>query len=148
MTDAEGEMLNVHGVNCLRVFPATGPVIWGARTMAEAASEWKYIPVRRLALHLEESIRRGTQWALFETNDESLWGQLRTNIGAFMHKLFRQGAFQGKTPNEAFFIKCDRDTTTPIDIQNGLVNILVGFAPLKPAEFLIIRIQQAAGQQE
>ncbi|MCT0198348.1 phage tail sheath subtilisin-like domain-containing protein [Synechococcus sp. CS-1325] len=149
MTDAQNGRLNPIGLNCLRSFPVTGNLVWGARTMAGAdllASEWKYLPVRRLALYLEESLYRGTQWVVFEPNDEPLWAQIRLNIGAFMQNLFRQGAFQGRSPREAYIVKCDRETTTQNDINLGIVNILVGFAPLKPAEFVVIRIQQMAGQ--
>jgi uncharacterized protein len=151
MTDGENGQLNPLGVNCLRTFPVYGNIVWGARTLAGAdrlASEWKYIPVRRLALFIEESLYRGTQWVVFEPNDEPLWAQIRLNIGAFMHNLFRQGAFQGASPREAYFVKCDRDTTTQNDIDRGIVNILVGFAPLKPAEFVIIKLSQIAGQVE
>jgi len=112
------------------------------------ADEYKYVPVRRLALYIEESLYRGTQWVVFEPNDEPLWAQIRLNIGAFMHGLFRQGAFQGKTPRDAYFVKCDKETTTQNDIDLGIVNIVVGFAPLKPAEFVIIKIQQIAGKIE
>jgi hypothetical protein len=149
MTDAENGLLNPLGINCLRTFPVFGPVVWGARTLRGAdvaADEYKYVPVRRLALFLEESIYRGTKWVVFEPNDEPLWAQIRLNVGAFMHNLFRQGAFQGRTPREAYFVKCDKETTTQNDINLGIVNILVGFAPLKPAEFVIIKIQQMAGQ--
>jgi phage tail sheath protein FI len=104
------------------------------------------VPVRRLALYIEESLYRGTQWVVFEPNDEPLWAQIRLNIGAFMNSLFRQGAFQGSSPREAYLVKCDRETTTQDDINRGVVNILVGFAPLKPAEFVVISIQQLAGQ--
>jgi len=149
LTDPENGELNPLGVNCLRVFPAAGPVVWGARTLVgddRLASEWKYLPIRRLALFLEESLYRGTQWVVFEPNDEPLWAQIRLNLGAFMQNLFRQGAFQGQTPREAYFVKCDKETTTQTDVNLGIVNILVGFAPLKPAEFVIIKIQQIAGQ--
>lgn len=149
LTDDENGELNPLGINCLRAFPVIGRVVWGARTLEGAdrlASEWKYIPVRRLALFIEESLYRGTQWVVFEPNDEPLWAQIRLNVGAFMQNLFRQGAFQGKTPREAYFVKCDKETTTQNDINLGIVNILVGFAPLKPAEFVIIKIQQMAGQ--
>ncbi|MBW7881370.1 MAG: phage tail sheath family protein [Caldilineaceae bacterium] len=149
MTDGENGLLNPLGVNCLRGFPVIGNVAWGARTMEGAdrlASEWKYVPVRRLALYIEESLYRGTQWVVFEPNDEPLWAQIRLNVGAFMQDLFRQGAFQGSSPREAFFVKCDRTTTTQSDIDRGIVNVHVGFAPLKPAEFVVIRIQQIAGQ--
>jgi Bacteriophage tail sheath protein len=149
LTDGEQGRLNPLGVNCLRTFPITGHVVWGARTLEGAdrlASEWKYVPVRRLALFLEESLYRGTQWVVFEPNDEPLWSQIRLNVGAFMHNLFRQGAFQGQSPREAYLVKCDKETTTQTDINLGIVNIVVGFAPLKPAEFVILRIQQLAGQ--
>jgi uncharacterized protein len=151
LTDAENGELNPLGVNCLRTMPAAGAVVWGARTLQGSdrlASEWKYIPVRRTALFIEESLYRGTQWVVFEPNDEPLWAQIRLNLGAFMHNLFRQGAFQGKTPKEAYFVKCDKETTTQTDINLGVVNIVVGFAPLKPAEFVVIKIQQMAGQIE
>jgi len=151
MTDGQNGVLNPLGLNCLRTFPVAGNLVWGARTLAGAdllASEWKYLPVRRLALYLEESLFRGTQWVVFEPNDDQLWSQIRLNVGAFMQTLFRQGAFQGKSPREAYFVKCDRETTTQNDIDRGIVNILVGFAPLKPAEFVVLKIQQMAGQVE
>jgi phage tail sheath protein FI len=149
LTDDENGRLNPLGLNCIRSFPVFGNVVWGARTLAGAdalASEWKYGPVRRVALFLEESLYRGTQWAVFEPNDESLWAELRLNIGAFMQNLFRQGTFQGRTPKEAYFVKCDKETTTQNDINLGIVYVLIGFAPLKPAEFVILQIQQMAGQ--
>ena len=149
LTDMEIGELNQLGMNCLKAFPSVGNVVWGARTLQGKdllASEWKYTPVRRLALFLEESLFRGTQWVVFEPNDEPLWSQIRLNVGAFMHSLFRQGAFQGSSPRDAYFVKCDKETTTQNDINNGIVNILVGFAPLKPAEFVILKIQQIAGQ--
>ncbi|MCR9143987.1 MAG: phage tail sheath subtilisin-like domain-containing protein [bacterium] len=149
LTDAENGELNPLGVNCLRVKPPAGRLIWGARTTVgddATASEWKYVPVRRLALNIEESLFRGTQWVVFEPNDEPLWAQIRLNVGAFMQDLFRKGAFQGTSPNEAYFVKCDREVNPQNDIDKGIVNILVGFAPLKPAEFVIIKLQQIAGQ--
>lgn len=149
LTDPENGVLNQLGINCLRALPAAGRVVWGARTLEgndRLASEWKYIPVRRTALFIEESLYRGTQWVVFEPNDEPLWAQIRLNLGAFMNTLFRQGAFQGKTPREAYFVKCDAETTTQNDINAGIVNIVVGFAPLKPAEFVVIKIQQIAGE--
>jgi len=149
LTDPENGELNPLGVNCLRAMPAANRVIWGSRTLQgndRLASEWKYIPVRRVALYIEESLYRGTQCVVFEPNDEPLWSQIRLNVGAFMHTLFRQGAFQGTTPKDAYFVKCDKETTTQNDIDRGIVNILVGFAPLKPAEFVVIKIQQIAGQ--
>jgi phage tail sheath protein FI len=149
MTDGENGILNPLGLNCLRTFPISGHVVWGSRTLEGAdqlASEWKYIPVRRLALYIEESLFRGTQWVVFEPNDEPTWAQIRLNLGAFMQNLFRQGAFQGQSPRDAYFVKCDKETTTQDDINRGVVNIVVGFAPLKPAEFVVIKIQQIAGQ--
>ncbi|MGD8909786.1 MAG: phage tail sheath subtilisin-like domain-containing protein [Chromatiales bacterium] len=151
LTDAENGQLNPLGMNCLRNFDIFGNVCWGARTLVGAdqqASDWKYVPVRRIALFIEESLFRGTQWVVFEPNDEPLWAQIRLNVGSFMHGLFRQGAFQGGSPREAYLVKCDKETTTQADINRGIVNILVGFAPLKPAEFVIIKIQQLAGQIE
>jgi phage tail sheath protein FI len=149
ISDAENGSLNPKAINCLRTLPTYGNVVWGARTLDgdnNRGSEWKYIPVRRMALYLEESLFRGTQWVVFEPNDEPLWAQIRLNINAFLQTLFRQGAFQGSTPREAYFVKCDRTTTTQADINMGIVNIHVGFAPLKPAEFVVLRIQQIAGE--
>ena len=149
LTDLENGALNPLGVNVLRTFPVYGNISWGARTMEGAdqmASEWKYIPVRRTALFIEESLYQGLKWVVFEPNDDPLWAQIRLNVGAFMHNLFRQGAFQGSTPRDAYLVKCDSETTTQNDINAGVVNIIVGFAPLKPAEFVIIKIQQLAGQ--
>jgi phage tail sheath protein FI len=149
LTDAEIGVLNPLAINALRVLPVYGPVSWGARTLAGAdqmADDYKQNSVRRLALYMEESLFRGTQWVVFEPNDEPLWSQIRLNVGAFMQDLFLKGAFQGTTPQQAYFVKCDSETTTQNDINNGIVNIAVGFAPLKPAEFVIIQIQQMAGQ--
>ena len=149
LTDDENGVINPIGINALRSFGVNGRVAWGARTLRGAdqlADEYKYVPVRRLALYIEESLYRGTQWVVFEPNDEPLWAQIRLNVGAFMQNLFRQGAFQGSTPREAYFVKCDKETTTQNDINLGIVNIVVGFAPLKPAEFVVIKIQQIAGQ--
>ena len=151
LTDDENGVINPIGINALRSFGVNGRVAWGARTLRGAdqlADEYKYVPVRRLALYIEESLYRGTQWVVFEPNDEPLWAQIRLNVGAFMQNLFRQGAFQGSTPREAYFVKCDKETTTQNDINLGIVNIVVGFAPLKPAEFVVIKIQQMAGQIE
>ncbi|PHM08298.1 phage tail sheath family protein [Nostoc sp. 'Peltigera malacea cyanobiont' DB3992] len=149
LTDPDNGELNPLGINCLRTLPAYGRVIWGSRTRNgddRLTDEWKYIPVRRFALFLEESLYRGTQWVVFEPNDEPLWAQIRLNLGAFMHTLFLQGAFQGRKPEDAYFVKCDKETTIQNDINLGIVNIIVGFAPLKPAEFVILKIQQIAGQ--
>ncbi len=148
-TNAENGVLNPLAINCLRNFPVYGSVCWGARTLFGAdqmADDYKYVPVRRLALYIEESLYRGTQWVVFEPNDEPLWAQIRLNVGAFMQELFRQGAFQGQTPKDAYFVKCDSETTPQDQINLGIVNIVVGFAPLKPAEFVIIQLQQMAGQ--
>jgi len=145
LTDDENGLLNPIGVNCLRTFPNIGRVVWGARTLRgsdQLADDYKYIPVRRLALFIEESLYRGTQWVVFSPNDESLWSQIRLNVGAFMQRQFRQGAFQGSSPRDAYFVKCDSETTTQDDINRGIVNIVVGFAPLLPAEFVIITVQQ------
>lgn len=151
LSDPENGVLNPLGLNALRNFPVFGNVSWGARTMVgadELTSEWKYVPVRRLTLFIEESLYRGTQFVVFEPNDEPLWGQIRLAVGSFMNNLFRQGAFQGASPDEAYLVQCDSSTTTQADIDLGIVNIRVGFAPLKPAEFVIIQIQQLAGQTQ
>lgn len=145
LTDEENGLLNPIAVNCLRSFPNIGRVVWGARTLRgsdQLSDDYKYVPVRRLALFIEESLYRGTQWVVFEGNDEPLWAQVRLSVGAFMQRLFRQGAFQGASPREAYFVKCDAETTTQDDRNRGIVNIVVGFAPLLPAEFVIISIQQ------
>jgi phage tail sheath protein FI len=149
LNDAENGSINPLGLNCFRTFPIYGSISWGARTLVGSdaeGSQWKYVPVRRLALYLEESLFRGTQWVVFEPNDEPLWAQIRLNLTSFMQGLFRQGAFQGATPKDAYLVKCDKETTTQDDINRGVVNILIGFAPLKPAEFVFIQIQQLAGQ--
>ncbi len=151
LSDPENGVLNPLALNALRTFPVFGSVSWGARTLVGAdalTSEWKYVPVRRLALFIEESLYRGTQFVVFEPNDEPLWAQIRLSVGTFMNNLFRQGAFQGQTPREAYLVRCNSSTTTQADIDLGIVNIIVGFAPLKPAEFVIIQIQQLAGQSQ
>lgn len=145
LTDDDNGLLNPIGVNCLRSFPGIGRVVWGARTLRgsdQLSDDYKYVSVRRLALYIEESLFRGTQWVVFEGNDEALWSQIRLAIGSFMQRLFLQGAFQGSSPREAYFVKCDAETTTQDDINRGIVNISVGFAPLQPAEFVMISIQQ------
>jgi phage tail sheath protein FI len=149
LTDAENGVLNPLGLNCFRTFPVYGSVLWGARTLVGAdaeTSQWKYVPVRRVALFIESSLYQGTQWVVFEPNDEPLWSAIRLNVGSFMQNLFIQGFFQGQTPAQAYFVKCDSETTTQTDIDNGIVNIVVGFAPLEPAEFVVIKIQQISGQ--
>jgi phage tail sheath protein FI len=151
LTDQENGDLNVQGINCLRQFKVYGDLVWGARTLQgsdQAGSDWKYVPIRRFALFLESSLYDGTQWVVFEPNDERLWGQIRLNVGAFMQGLFLQGAFQGTTPQQAYFVKCDAENNPQPSINQGIVNILVGFAPLYPAEFVVIQIQQLAGQTQ
>ena len=151
LTDRENGLLNPLGLNCARTFPVVGPIVWGARTLQGAdalSSPWKYVPVRRLALMIEESLYRGLKWVVFEPNDERLWSQIRLNAGAFLHTLFQQGAFQGSTARESYFVTCDKSTTTQDDIDRGVVNVLIGFAPVKPAEFVIVKIEQMAGQFE
>jgi phage tail sheath protein FI len=143
--DIEQDSLNPNGVNVIRTVPGSGLVVWGARTFASNA-EWRYVPVRRMAIFLRVSIYYGIQWAVFEPNDEPLWSSLRLNIRSFMLTQFRAGAFQGAKPDEAFFVKCDASTTTQQDIDNGVVNILVGFAPLKPAEFIVLKLSQKVNQ--
>jgi phage tail sheath protein FI len=149
LTDADNGILNPLGINCLRSFPVFGSVVWGARTLKGAdqlSDDYKYIPVRRLALYIEESLYRGTQWAVFEPNAEPLWSGLRLAVGSFMNGLFRQGAFAGSSAKDAYFVACDATTTTQADVDAGIVNVTVGFAPLNPAEFVVLSIQQIAGQ--
>lgn len=149
LTDSENGQLNPLGLNCLRSFPVIGNIVWGARTRRGAdalADQWKYLSIRRTAYFIEETLYRNTQWVVFEPNDEPLWSQIRLNIGAFMQGLFQQRAFQGSTPQQAYLVKCDRETNPQRDIDKGVVNIIVGFAPLKPAEFVLIKLQQLAGQ--
>lgn len=146
LDDEQQALVNPQAVNCLRQFPH-GSAIWGARTLAGGdarADDYKYVPVRRLALYIEESVSRGIEWAVFEPNGETLWARLRSDIANFMHGLWRAGAFQGTTPSESFFVKCDAGTMTQDDIDNGRCIVLVGFAPLKPAEFVVLRIAQVA----
>jgi uncharacterized protein len=141
VSDTEQDQLNPISVNVIRVVPGSGLVVWGARTIGSDTS-WRYISVRRMAIFLRVSIYYGIQWAVFEPNDEPLWASLRLNIRSFMLTQFRAGAFQGAKPDDAFFVKCDSSTTTQQDIDNGVVNILVGFAPLKPAEFVVLKLSQ------
>jgi phage tail sheath protein FI len=144
-TEAEWTVLNAAGVNSLRAGADGKILIWGARTLRGAAEfndEYKYIPVRRTALHIEESVLRGIGWVSFERNDQQLWNALRSQVSNFMMLLYRAGAFQGNDPDSAFFVQCGPNTTAQQDIQNGLVHLIIGFAPLKPAEFIVIRISQ------
>jgi uncharacterized protein len=145
LTEDESSTLNAAAANAIRRFPNDGVIVWGARTIQGAAtssSEWKYVPVRRLGLYVEHSIDRGTQWAVFEPNDESTWATLRQQIAAFLAGLFRQGAFAGRTSEESYFVRCGNDTMTQDDIDNGRLIMMIGIAPLKPAEFVIFRIGQ------
>jgi uncharacterized protein len=149
MTDKRQGILNPKGINCLRSFPGVGTVVYGARTLVSenvAFEQSKYVPVRRMTLFIKQTLFRNLGWVVFEPNDEPLWVAIRTSIEAFMLSLFNQGAFQGSSPSQAFQVKCDKSTTTQQDINNGVVNIIVAFAPLKPAEFVIVKIAQLAGQ--
>jgi phage tail sheath protein FI len=131
-------------VNCIRRFPGRGTRVWGARTLADDP-QWKYVNVRRLFLYLEESMDEGTQWAVFENNDERLWARVRQSLSNFLTTAWRDGALMGTTPEEAFYVTCDRTTMTQDDIDNGRLIAEVGVAPVKPAEFVIIRITQSTG---
>jgi phage tail sheath protein FI len=151
LTDNQQGVLNPLGVNCLRTFPSIGTVVFGARTTTTADTafqQWMYVPVRRMALFIEQSLYAALGWVVFEPNDTPLWTAITTSVNAFMLTLFHQGAFQGTTASEAFQVVCDATTTTQTDINNGIVNILVAFAPLKPAEFVVIQIAQLAGQSQ
>jgi phage tail sheath protein FI len=143
--DIHQDSLNPRGVNAIRRVPQAGLVVWGART-TQPSTEWRYVPVRRTAIFLRKSIYNGIQWAVFEPNDEPLWQSLRNTIGGFMETQFRNGAFAGRTSDEAYFVKVDAETTTPIDQAAGVVNILVGFAPLRPAEFVVVRLSQRTAE--
>lgn len=147
ISSAEQERLNPVGVNCIRVF-SNGLRVWGARTLADSSSEWRYVPVRRLVTMISQSVERGTRWVVFEPNDLSLWKSIRRDISAFLHALWRDGALAGAKPEDAFFVRCDSTTTTQADIDAGRVVALVGIAPVRPAEFVIIRIGQSAGQSQ
>ena len=147
MTDQRQGVLNPLGINCLRDFANIGTAVFGARTLVTLTDQqWRYVPVRRTALFLEQSLLASLKWVIFEPNADPLWSAIRISINAFMLGLFNQGAFQGTTPSQAFLVQCDSQTTTQADIDNGIVNIVVGFAPLLPAEFVIISIAQIAGQ--
>jgi len=153
LTDQQHGVLNMppNFVNCLRSFPGIGTVVFGARTLVAAnvaQEQWRYVAVRRMALFLEQSLYAALKWAIFEPNDVPLWTALKQEVDAFMLGLFRQGAFQGTTTDQAFRVQCDSTTTSQADIDNGIVNIIVSFAPLKPAEFVVVKIAQLAGQSE
>jgi uncharacterized protein len=152
LTDRESGLLNPMAVNCLRVFPSTGAVVWGARTLdgtelrtGEDVADCTYVPVRRLALHVEETLYRGLRWVVFEPNTEVLWRQIRLDVSAYLDTLFRRGAFAGRLPREAYFVKCDSETTTEADVAEGVVNVVVGIAPVDPAEFVIVNVRQQSG---
>lgn len=148
LTDTDSGTLNPLGINVLRSFPVYGNIVWGARTLAGAdllESDFKYIPVRRLTSYIEQSLVSNLKWVVFEPNDDATWAQIRQQVGSFLAGLYAQGAFFGTTPDKAYFVQCDGTTTTQTDIDNGIVNIIVGFAPLKPAEFVILQIEQIAG---
>lgn len=140
----QGE-LNQAGVNCIRFFPSDGIRVWGARTLAESASEWRYVNVRRLFNMVEESIARSTRWVVFEPNDFTLWKSITRDVSAYLRRLWRDGALMGKTPEDAFFVKCDEETNPPEVINAGQVVTLIGIAPVKPAEFIIFKIGQHEG---
>ncbi len=153
MTDPQQGVLNENAIDCLRQFPGVGTVVFGARTTAgadanTAQQQWKYVAVRRMALFIEQTLYANLTWAVFEPNAQPLWQALTQEVSAFMLSLFRQAAFAGSTPSEAFVVQCDSTTTTPQDVGNGVVNILVGFAPLEPAEFVVVQIAQLAGQAQ
>jgi phage tail sheath protein FI len=151
MTDPRQGVLNLTGVNCLRTFSGIGTVVFGSRTLVSANVAFqdnKYVPVRRMTLFLEQTLLQNLKWVVFEPNDEPLWLAIRMTIENFMLSLFNQGALQGSKPSEAFQVKCDSSTTTSDDQTNGIVNIVVAFAPLKPAEFVIIKIAHLAGQTQ
>jgi uncharacterized protein len=149
VTDAQDGQLNPLGINALRAFPTFGNVSWGARTLAGAdqlGSQWKYIPIRRLVDYIEMSLVQSLKWVVFQPNDATLWASIRLEVGSFLAGLYSQGAFFGATAAQAYFVNCDGTTTTPADIAQGIVNIVVGVAPVTPAEFVILQIQQIAGQ--
>jgi phage tail sheath protein FI len=145
VTSQEQGVLNPSGVNCIRWFPREGVLVWGARTVADGSSEWRYLNVRRLFNMIEESIVQSTRWVVFEPNDMALWKSIRRDVGAFLTLVWRDGALMGATPEEAFFVKCDAETNPPEVIDAGQVVIVIGIAPVKPAEFIVFRIGQHAG---
>ena len=142
ISDAQSEALNAAGINMIRKFPNIGIVPWGARTLAGQDTQWQYIPVRRLMLYVEQSLFQGTQWVVFEPNGPPLWAGVRQSVDGFLQNLFAQGALAGQTPDQAYFVKCDATTMTQADILNGVLNIVVGIAPVFPAEFVVFQIQQ------
>ena len=148
LTFEDQGVLNPVGVNCIRYFPREGIRVWGARTLADASSEWRYLNVRRLFNMIEESVAEATRWIVFEPNDRTLWKSIRRDIGAFLTRVWRDGALMGRVPQEAFFVKCDEETNPPDSIDAGFVIAIIGIAPVKPAEFVVFRISQHAGGVE
>lgn len=142
VTAADVETLKAAGINAVRKIAGSGIVLWGARTLAASAAEsdWKYVNIRRFVLFLERSIEDGLQWTVFEPNGETLWAAIRLEVSAFLHTAWRAGALQGATPKDAYFVRCDATTMTQDDIDNGRLIVLIGVAPVKPAEFVVIRI--------
>lgn len=141
ITKGEQDILNPKGINCIRAFSNRGIRVWGARTISSDAS-WRYINVRRLFNMVEQSIEIGTQWAVFEPNDQRLWKRITRDLTAFLMRLWRQGALFGKTPEEAFYVKCDDETNPPEVIDAGQLICEIGMCPVKPAEFVVFRIGQ------
>lgn len=148
LTDAEQGELNPNGVNCIRFFPRQGVIVWGARTVAESSSDFRYLNVRRLFNMIEESIADNTRWVVFEPNDQTLWKSIRRDVSAFLRMVWRDGALMGATPEEAFFVQCDEETNPPEIIAAGQVVTVIGIAPVKPAEFIVFRIGQSAAGPE
>jgi hypothetical protein len=148
LTSEEQGELNQNGVNCIRLFAREGIRIWGARTLAAASSEWRYLNVRRLFNMIEESIAVNTRWIVFEPNDRTLWKSIRRDVSAFLTRIWRDGGLMGATPEEAFFVLCDEETNPPEVIDAGLVITIIGIAPVKPAEFIIFRISQSSSGAE
>ncbi len=144
LTREEQGVLNQRGVNCIRLFAREGIRVWGARTVADGSSEWRYLNVRRLFNMIEQSIATSTRWIVFEPNDRTLWKSIRRDITAFLMRVWRDGALMGATPEQAFFVKCDAETNPPDSIDAGMVVTLIGIAPVKPAEFIVFRISQYA----
>lgn len=141
ITSADQAVLNREGINALRFFPRRGNLVWGGRTLS-SDSDWKYVNIRRLFIFLEQSIDKGTQWAVFEPNLEPLWARVRQTVSNFLSTIWRQGVFLGNKAEQAFFVKCDRTTMTQEDLDQGRLICLIGVAPVKPAEFVIFRIGQ------
>jgi phage tail sheath protein FI len=148
VTGEEQGALNPRGCNCIRFFPDDGILVWGARTLADESSEWRYLSVRRLFIFIEQSILRATKWIVFEPNNRTLWQTIRSEVSGFLRNVYRDGALMGASPEEAFFVKCDEETNPQESIDMGQVITVIGIAPVKPAEFIIFKIAQtAAGAQ-